>query len=90
MQKIKLDAWRTTSKLSPRWQKKENEDEIIETVLNWKTAHQDPNLINDSLEENRRNTEKKQQEEKKIEVNTKIQSGNILGVKYIWVFLGGK
>ena len=90
MYKIKLDAWRTTSKLSPRLQKKENEDEIIETVLNWKTAHQDPNLINDSLEENRRNTEKKQQEEKKIEVNTKIQSGNILGVKYIWVFLGGK
>ena len=34
MWKTELDVWRTTLKLSTRWQKKENEDEITERALN--------------------------------------------------------
>lgn len=34
MWKTELDVWRTTLKLSTRWQKKANEDEITERALN--------------------------------------------------------
>lgn len=47
MWKIELDVWRIILKFFIRWQKKVNEDEIIERVLNQRIGYQELNLIND-------------------------------------------